>query len=200
MKASRWLPALGFAAWLALDAAAATAAPPPANPPFATFQSFCIAHDGVEDAAAAAADAAGWMTLPDSLTPLPRTGPLSLDSKVVRMRTDAHSVMMMIAGRGAFNTPTGAIPASICAVVVEPGASDAADQLAAWAKVPVRQMGGSDMYAFLDTAEGHIPVGSDGASIRDAALGGRLRIVATHSDPATHMLMMMYVVAHGRPV
>ena len=168
---------------------------------FATFQTLCLQNGGREAPAVAEADRRGWMTLPDNMVHIPASTVFTLASKSVRLHTDAQAFTLLLAGAGTLTGRGVSIPADICVVGAKPGDASAVSAVQAWAGVPARA-GGFDisLYPFLDISGQHVPASIEDASLLDAAQGGRLRVVGAKMDPATGMMMLIYMAARGRSV
>jgi len=127
------------------------------------FQSLCVATHADSKAALAAADAAGWMALPDALlAQLRRPG---METAEGRLKSDNGGMRFMMAAHDAAlsNIPGAKIDA--CAVGLVPGDAGLADQIKAWAAVPemaAMSKNGMHVYAFTEEGGRHGPVDMTG--------------------------------------
>ena len=152
-----------------------------ADEAFDAFRNFCVASRAVAAPALAAADAAGWMPVPQQLL----TQQPALQGADGRMRTTSGGALVLLTATG--NLPQVG-PARNCIIGVVPtGSSDLAGQLQAFAGVP-KQANASQpegFYAWRDENGRHVPA-------ENITSGGAL-VAATQSTPQMTMIVLMAV-------
>ena len=121
---------------IALDALAASAlfsSAAQADEAFDSFRSFCVSGHGASATALSAADAAGWMPVPQQfLSQLPQGEFQGAQGRMKTMPGGGASLLLTARGTMGQIGPVG-----ICAIGVIPAnASDLAGQLQAFAAVP----------------------------------------------------------------
>ena len=170
---------------LAAQVAAAPAAPASAPAPglFADFQSFCVAHRGDRAAPIAAAEALGFVPVPDAmLTALPA----NLTGVQARAKLTAGGAEFVFTGQGDVPAQGSGAPtrANMCFTGAQ-GADYAAvsAQAAAFATVPAYQSGAEQtVYAFAETAAGRRPLDpKDEAALRAAVKTGAATVLVVRA-------------------
>jgi hypothetical protein len=116
----------------ALAASALFSSAAQADEAFDSFRSFCVSGHGASATALSAADAAGWMPVPQQfLSQLPQG---EFQGAQGRMKTTQGGASLLLTARG---TMAQIGPVGICAIGVIPAnTSDLAAQLQAFAAVP----------------------------------------------------------------
>ena len=147
----------------------------PDAPLMSDLERYCVANLSVPSAAVRAADADGWMEVPDQFM---RAAPASLDEAEARMRTSRAGMRMLFAGRGRMPSTGDAVEMNLCLVGTQPGDYPAlARDAAAWVGLrPISDAGGQVAYGWLERPGGRRPL--DGVpNLRAAAEGGTMRML-----------------------
>jgi hypothetical protein len=174
---------------LAIAAAALMGPAARADEAFDGFRNFCLAGRGASAPALTAADAAGWMTLPQQfLGQLPQT---DFQDAQGRMRTSASGGSLLLTAHG---TLPQAGPVRICAIGVIPaGVSDLAGQLEAFAGVAKQTADNlpEGLYAWRDDNGRHVSVDRNAPDFRAQVASGAVLIATTRSTPQMTMILLM---------
>ena len=177
---NRTLPALALAAALGLPAFAHAQAP--AAPPSLVdeFKALCVATAADKTAALAAADASGWGPIPEALM---AQAAGVMQEATGRLKVDAGGFEVLILGEQAQAMAGMTLRIKACAVIASPpdpaAVEAAAGALAGVAKAPIPGLGdGASLWAFNDTAAGHVLLNPDDkAGVQAAVTAGTARLV-----------------------
>ncbi|THD50941.1 hypothetical protein [Phenylobacterium sp.] len=124
-----------------------------AEPLFDAYQALCVKTGAEAPATLAAADAAGWMPLPQPLLQQ-LSKAAAVDGADGRMKSDAAGIQLLIAGHKTMPIGPANVDVRFCAVATTAAVADALkSQLAAWAAVPPEPgLSATDRtgYAFTD--------------------------------------------------
>jgi hypothetical protein len=173
----------------ALAAAALSATAAQADETFDSFRSFCVAGHGASATALAAADAAGWMPVPQQfIDQLPKA---DFQAAQGRMKTTQGGAALLLTARGSM-PQVG--PVGICAIGVLPAsASDLAGQLQAFAGVPKQAVNNlpEGFYAWREENGAHVSVDRGTPDFRNQISSGAAVIATTRTTPQMTMILLM---------
>jgi hypothetical protein len=173
----------------ALAASALFSSAAQADEAFDSFRSFCVSGHGASATALSAADAAGWMPVPQQfLSQLPQG---EFQGAQGRMKTTQGGASLLLTARG---TMAQIGPVGICAIGVIPAnTSDLAAQLQAFAAVPKQAANNlpEGFYVWRDENGGHVSVDRNAADFRPQFTGGTALIATTRTTPQMTMIMLM---------
>jgi hypothetical protein len=160
---------------------------------FDDFQSMCVKTDATAAAALAAADAAGWMPLPQAMLTQLVSSSKGMEKAEGRLRSDPKGLQFMVvaSGSGIFGGSPQRL--AICMLGVAPAKAGLVDQLAAWAAVPEEPSfsnDGTHGYVFSVEAGGHMRLDPKGPDMT----AGRAKVAFAKSTPQVTM------IAIGLPV
>jgi hypothetical protein len=176
---------------LSLAAAALLAAPAAAHAEglFADYQSLCVGVGGNPDAALGAADAGGWMVMPDTLIKAVSSSGQFKDIRG-RLRTTKLAMEMLIVGRMDETISGVPMQLKMCAVASTPADAQLKGQVASWAAVAQASQltkDGRVGYFFLDEGGKHLPINPDDAANLKLLRDGRVHVVAVQDDKQMSM-------------
>jgi hypothetical protein len=160
---------------------------------FDDFQSMCVKTEADAAAALAAADAAGWMPLPQALLAQITSTSKGMEKAEGRLRSDPTGLQFMVvaSGSGMFGGSTQRL--AICMLGVAPAKAGLVNELAAWAAVPEEpsfSKDGAHGYVFSVEAGGHMRLDPKSAEMT----AGRAKVAFAQSNPQVTM------IAIGLPV
>ncbi len=177
---------------LAIAAAAASAQAAPLSD---DFQVICAKTAADPKAALAAADAAGWMPIPQAMIGQLASGMKALGQLDGRLRSDASGLRFMVVAEGKA-LPGSALPlgidrAVVCMTASAPPDASVDAQVTAWAGVPASSVISNDKmrgYIFSLDGEEHRAVDPKGPDLAKLAEQRLVRIVFVQSDSKITMV------------
>jgi hypothetical protein len=164
------------------------------------FQDFCVKTDAQMPTATAAADAAGWATIPNTELASPSTPQFTFSDYAVRLRRGDGTVQILIVGKGVGSSDGVQLPADMCLVVEKPINTAAVDAARAWSGVApllTNPSQGVEVYAFRDGAQGHVATKPGAAGDREL-LAGRVSMVVISIRPSDDISTLGYLRFHRR--
>ena len=163
-----------------------------AGPLFDTYQGLCVKTGAAPAAVLSAADAGGWMAIPDAML-LQLSAASKVDGAQGRMKSDSAGLSIVIVGHKAMPVGEDTVNLRFCGVAAMAGGGEPSGaELATWAAVPASpelSKAGATGYAFTSQGGVHTAVSNPNDAQAKALLkSGRVNMAFSQEGKGLTLL------------